>query len=335
MKRVVKRTNGQALAATTTAEVIADALRQDIAHGSLQSGQALRQDELATRFGVSRIPVREALRRLEEGGLVTVHANRGAFVTTLTDADVTEVFELRILLEADLVKRAARAMTPTDVDAAERIMLEAERGAHSAEWSRLDSAFHCALYEPAKRPRQLTMIMALRGLVQRSGANAALPAQTEQWLNHHRTLLTACRAGDHGRAGQVVEDHLRSALQVVRDRLAARAAQEATGLPYYDEVRWRKAMLDLRPNCECCDRDLPNGDPAARICTFECTFCARCVNTLFGSICPNCGGDFVERPTRPTALLGKAPPSSQRVNKHHPERERLGVEQVPAQSLRP
>jgi hypothetical protein len=76
-------------------------------------------------------------------------------------------------------------------------------------------------------------------------------------------------------------------------------------------------MLEIRPNCECCDRDLPNGDPAARICTFECTFCAECVETRLGNQCPNCGGDLVARPTRPAALLEAFPVSTERVLKQH------------------
>jgi len=78
-------------------------------------------------------------------------------------------------------------------------------------------------------------------------------------------------------------------------------------------------MLELRPNCECCDRDLRNGSPAARICTFECTFCVDCAENRFGGRCPNCGGDFVPRPTRPPAALVGSPASSVRVSKHHPE----------------
>ena len=78
-------------------------------------------------------------------------------------------------------------------------------------------------------------------------------------------------------------------------------------------------MLELRPNCECCDRDLPNGAPQARICTFECTFCADCAEERFDGRCPNCGGDLVLRPTRPAASLAKSPASTLRVNTAHPE----------------
>jgi uncharacterized protein len=58
-------------------------------------------------------------------------------------------------------------------------------------------------------------------------------------------------------------------------------------------------MLELRPNCELCDRDLPPGSPDARICSYECTFCADCVETVLRGVCPNCGGDFQPRPVRP------------------------------------
>ncbi|HEY5389470.1 MAG TPA: DUF1272 domain-containing protein [Solirubrobacteraceae bacterium] len=78
-------------------------------------------------------------------------------------------------------------------------------------------------------------------------------------------------------------------------------------------------MLELRPNCECCDCDLPNGSPQARICTFECTFCADCAQERFGGRCPNCGGDLVRRPTRPAAALERSPASSVRVARVHPE----------------
>mgnify|MGYP001551346693 CR=1 FL=1 len=76
-------------------------------------------------------------------------------------------------------------------------------------------------------------------------------------------------------------------------------------------------MLALRPNCECCDRDLPPDSREARICSFECTFCVSCVETRLNAACPNCGGDFASRPIRPAALLVRFPGSSERVSKPH------------------
>ncbi len=78
-------------------------------------------------------------------------------------------------------------------------------------------------------------------------------------------------------------------------------------------------MLNLKPNCECCDKDLPPTAPDARICSYECTFCADCVATRFDGICPNCGGNFVPRPIRPPAKLQKHPASTSRFIQTHAE----------------
>jgi hypothetical protein len=73
-------------------------------------------------------------------------------------------------------------------------------------------------------------------------------------------------------------------------------------------------MLELRPNCECCDKDLPPDSPA-RICSFECTFCVDCAEGVLAGICPNCGGELVARPRRPAGKLLTSPASTQRVVK--------------------
>ncbi|MBL9173852.1 MAG: DUF1272 domain-containing protein [Verrucomicrobiales bacterium] len=72
-------------------------------------------------------------------------------------------------------------------------------------------------------------------------------------------------------------------------------------------------MLELRPGCECCDRDLPPDSADARICSFECTFCAECAAHRLKGICPNCGGELVPRPRRPAAKCAASPPSTRRV----------------------
>ena len=77
-------------------------------------------------------------------------------------------------------------------------------------------------------------------------------------------------------------------------------------------------MLELRPNCECCDRDLPPSSDQALICTFECTFCIDCVESRFSGVCPNCGGGLSARPIRPASALHRFPASLKRVYKAHP-----------------
>jgi hypothetical protein len=73
-------------------------------------------------------------------------------------------------------------------------------------------------------------------------------------------------------------------------------------------------MLEMRPNCECCDKDLPPDSDQAVICTFECTFCTDCAEHRLKGVCPNCGGGFQARPIRPARLLQKYPASSRRVH---------------------
>ena len=74
-------------------------------------------------------------------------------------------------------------------------------------------------------------------------------------------------------------------------------------------------MLQLRPGCECCDRDLPPESTEARICSFECTFCISCAESVLHGKCPNCGGELVVRPRRPAEKLAKFPASTERVFK--------------------
>ena len=74
-------------------------------------------------------------------------------------------------------------------------------------------------------------------------------------------------------------------------------------------------MLQLRPNCECCDKDLPPSSREARICSFECTFCVTCCDSILGGKCPNCGGELVARPLRPAAKLVNNPASTTRIHK--------------------
>ena len=81
--------------------------------------------------------------------------------------------------------------------------------------------------------------------------------------------------------------------------------------------RQEEELLELRPNCECCNRDLAPDAAGAFICTFECTFCEECASKRFDCLCPNCSGGLVKRPVRPTTLLGRRPGSAVRVLKSH------------------
>jgi DNA-binding GntR family transcriptional regulator len=205
----------------TTPDLIADAIREAIAQGEPPPGGALRQELLAERFGVSRIPVREALRRLEAEGLVVVYPNRGAYVSRLDAAELEEIYDLRVMLECDLLARAIGKFSEEDLATAGRAMKIAEESARGPRWSELDDAFHLALYAPAQRPRQLAMVATLRGAVKHyRRAHHALPVKTEEWLRDHRHILAACRRRDVDAARDRLARHLSKAADVVIERAA-------------------------------------------------------------------------------------------------------------------
>src|SRR4051812_31097037 len=180
---------------STTPDLIADTLRDEILRGVIPPGQPLRQEELAERFGVSRLPVRDALLRLEAQGLVHVFPNRGAFVISLSPDEVREIYEMRILLEGDLLERAVPRMGDDDWRRINAASAESVRTANGPEWVEGDWKFHRALYEPAGRPIQLATIEKLRGTVARFWTvRSALPDRASEWLADHDAIVEACRA---------------------------------------------------------------------------------------------------------------------------------------------
>ena len=208
------------LRGATTPDLIAETLREEILRGSVAPGQALRQEELAERFGVSRLPVRDALLRLEAQGLVHVYPNRGAFVISLSADEVREIYEMRLLLEGDIIERAVPRMTSDDRRRIDAAHAEATRTAGGPEWMEGDWRFHRALYEPAARPRQLATIENLRSTVARySSGHDALPTRTPEWLAGHDAILAACRARASVAARRRLEEHLRRAMELVLAKL--------------------------------------------------------------------------------------------------------------------
>lgn len=126
-----------------------------------------------------------------------------------------------------------------------------------------------------------------------------------------RTSLMRPRGGERGGPRLVLDLGNRPAAPV----LAGRDPRDDNGTLKTVALTRCTDMLHLRPNCECCDRDLPPESSLARICSFECTFCADCAEARLHGRCPNCEGELVARPRRPAARLDRFPPSTQRVFK--------------------
>jgi DNA-binding GntR family transcriptional regulator len=210
----------------TVASMTLEAIRDGILHGHYTEGEPLRQDALADELGVSRIPIREALRQLETEGLVTFNPHRGAIVSSLSLEEIEEVFELRATIEPDLLRRAMPHLTTYQLDQADEVLdryAVALRTGDVSKWGELNWQFHASLYAPAERP--ITM-----GIVQRLHQQSDRYLRMQLALTHgetraneeHRAIAAAARAHDTKRACQLVRDHIagagRSLLAFLRER---------------------------------------------------------------------------------------------------------------------
>ena len=194
----------------TTADSVAAALREALHRGRWGPGAALRQEELAAEFGVSRIPVREALSKLQAEGLVVVEPNRGAFVAHHTAADVREIFDLRVLLECDALRHAIPAHTPRTLRQLNALQAELDAEDDSNLWLAADAAFHEVLYAPSGRTKTLEMIAQLRASVTRLyRAHLSPNTRRKGWRDEHHALLQAVSGGHVQRAVAALTRHLR------------------------------------------------------------------------------------------------------------------------------
>lgn len=195
-----------------TPQTIADILQADILSGALPPGTPLNQTEIATRFGVSRIPVRDALAQLSASGVIDARPNHTATVLRLNPAEVEELFDMRILLECDLLGHAVPNM---DADALGKIDYALQRSsleAHQDNWAEGDRMFHAALYAPAARGRQMAAVDELRRVarVQIAGYGG-LTNKTARWLAEHEAIVAACHRQDRKEAQRLLRKHLRGA----------------------------------------------------------------------------------------------------------------------------
>lgn len=207
----------------STADTIASSLRVLIAKGELRDGMRLVERDLADRFSVSRIPLREALKTLETEGLIDIHRNRGAVVRTLTPADIDEIYGLRSLLEGDAIFRAVKRMNEETIVRAELVHRLLGKAATTEKQGELNREFHELLYAPCGNARQLKAIRELRGQVERyERLQSTLLADTPAFQHEHLAILKACRARDARGAKAMTVAHLASAKRIV-ERVVAQA----------------------------------------------------------------------------------------------------------------
>lgn len=204
--------SNRAISRQSLPDVIADDLRERILSGDLAEGETIRQEALAEEYDVSRMPVREALKQLDAEGLVQLVNNRGATVTEHSLDEIAEIFDLRILLEVDLFRRAIPAMTSAQSDLCRDILrqMEASYDANDvSQWGALNQRFHAALY--ANAGRGLTSELLHRVALQSDRyirMHLSVMKQREPARMEHRELLQLAQDGQVDAACALLADHI-------------------------------------------------------------------------------------------------------------------------------
>lgn len=205
----------------TTPTLVADALREAILRGIFKSGQPLLQDEIAAQFGLSRIPVREALRQLEGEGLVTLYPHRGAVVSHLSVGELREICEIRVALESLAIRLAMPNHTESTMLQAERILDDIDRDVNViGHWTENNWKFHSTLYKPANRPRLLKTIRGLHNNVDRYlRLHVSLMNYKTKGQQEHRQILDACDRRDVTAATMLLEQHIEGVATLLSEYL--------------------------------------------------------------------------------------------------------------------
>lgn len=191
---------------------VADALRNAIARGEYAPGTRLRQEEIAEQFGASRVPVREALKTLEDEGLVTLVANTGAWVSELTLAECEEVYQTRERLEPLLVRYSAPNLSAEQLEQMERLASSMADVTDVAEFLALDREFHMLSYAGAATLMLGDLVRKLWNTTQpyRRAYTMLIDVHSHRIVHdEHHLLVTALREGDVESAERTVESHIR------------------------------------------------------------------------------------------------------------------------------
>src|SRR6185437_5058516 len=193
-------------------EALTESLRERIVSGEFKEGDWLIQDMIAQEYETSRMPVREALRQLEAAGLVSMRLHKGAVVTSLPTEQIAELFELRALLECEVLRCAIPKFSQEHVSISRGILKELERAYERRDvssWGRLNWQFHCSLYVPSERVQTLSILQGLNLQTDRYiRLHLLLTQAISQSEKEHRELLRLCVAREIDRASTYLREHI-------------------------------------------------------------------------------------------------------------------------------
>ncbi len=206
----------------TRTQVVVEVLRERILSGDIKAGKPLRQSALAAELHVSRIPIREALLQLEAEGLVKFEAHKGATAAKLSSSQIRELFDLRALLESDLLAKSIVKMTPEDIEQSQEMLKVLEDSTtqinSSNVWSDLHTKFHASLYAAADRPNTMEIIQNLNSNSDRYvRLHLSTVGPIPRAKSQHQELLRLCELKDIDAACKLLKEHILGSAQDLID----------------------------------------------------------------------------------------------------------------------
>ena len=223
--------NTRAISRQSLPDVITNDLRERILNGEMAEGETIRQEALAEEYDVSRMPIREALKRLDAEGLVQLTNNRGASVTTHSLSEIGEIFDLRVLMEVDLFKRAIPHLTEADFSKCKKLLDEMEKSYDAYDvgrWGSLNYLYHMALYAAAGRGLTNEILQRVNRQSDRYvRLHLSVMKQREPAKKDHQLLLSLAREGRVDEACDLLTRHIqRTKDQLLEMVVATRAAED-------------------------------------------------------------------------------------------------------------
>ena len=211
-------------------EIVSDALRQAIRDGVLPPGERLMEIPLAEELGVSRTPIREAIRILEQEGLVVMIPRRGTYVADMSLKDVTEVFELRSILEELAAELAAERITNEEIEALEQHLVEIRNHMNEKNLDKVvqaDILFHEILYKASRNDRLVEMIHNLREQTLRFRTlSMSQTGRLAKTWDEHRQLVEAISDRDVERARQIARIHMEESEKTLLEGMQLKSHEE-------------------------------------------------------------------------------------------------------------
>lgn len=211
-------------------ELVLDAIRSAIINGTLQPRERLMEIQMAEELGVSRTPIREALRKLELEGFIVMVPRKGAYVSDLSFKDIADVFEIRAALEGLAAGLAAERITDDELETMERLLVGKQEAITAGDIDKLvevDTSFHELLYRASRNVRLATIISNLREQIQRFRLTSlSFPGRNKESLLEHKQIVEAIQSRDIQLARQLAQEHIENAENVLIECMKIEASKK-------------------------------------------------------------------------------------------------------------